>query len=180
MILLLSLFWNFYSRASYEARPKSRFLKELKIDFYSRASYEARLAGPVTMRKGEVRISTHAPHTRRDIYYGDMTGLAVISTHAPHTRRDWSRKSRFDYYWPISTHAPHTRRDLIPFYVDEVLPDFYSRASYEARRVCCPLCYEEVTFLLTRLIRGATSLLLTVGCSVLFLLTRLIRGATLD
>ena len=134
MILLLSLFWNFYSRASYEARPKSRFLKELKIDFYSRASYEARLAGPVTMRKGEVRISTHAPHTRRDIYYGDMTGLAVISTHAPHTRRDWSRKSRFDYYWPISTHAPHTRRDLIPFYVDEVLPDFYSRASYEARR----------------------------------------------
>ena len=33
-------------------------------------------------------ISTHAPHTRRDLFDGALADEIDISTHAPHTRRD--------------------------------------------------------------------------------------------
>ena len=100
-------------------------------------------------------ISTHAPHTRRDVIISKKKEQSCISTHAPHTRRDFrSRTIRLIII--ISTHAPHTRRDvsLIVFNTFEGL------------------------FLLTRLIRGATKVRENTEQTRGFLLTRLIRGAT--
>ena len=80
------------------------------LNFYSRASYEARHSHSYCTMP-TLKISTHAPHTRRDCLpetvfilqhkflltrlirgatYTEhqLLSAALISTHAPHTRRD--------------------------------------------------------------------------------------------
>ena len=89
--------------------------------FYSRASYEARLwIYPV--RKRWIRISTHAPHTRRDLdrLYWDAGG------HNFYSRASYeARLAKGDVYM------------ILPKY-------FYSRASYEARRPLWPLPFPTI------------------------------------
>ena len=187
-----------------------------------RASYEARLK---KTRYDDLKpdISTHAPHTRRDIFTPQCVprcrDFYSRASYEARPARNWRRHQFLQFlltrlirgatYSPlnvcqdveISTHAPHTRRDQrgtgggISFY------NFYSRASYEARRrtVCCRGGQAE--FLLTRLIRGATISRRMIPWKMRisthaphtrrdwafghawglpqFLLTRLIRGATL-
>ena len=79
-----------------------------------------------------------------------------ISTHAPLTRRDAHVPAGFKPFL-ISTHAPLTRRDESGGVFQSSLKDFYSRASYEARHSIWSVSYGAITFLLTRLLRGATS-----------------------
>ena len=57
-------------------------------------------------------ISTHAPHTGRDVATARTQIGYVISTHAPHTGRDLLDVPSV-VIMPISTHAPHTGRDWV-------------------------------------------------------------------
>ena len=56
----------------------------------------------------------------------------------------------------ISTHAPHARRDGQPLRLYTAAGNFYSRASCEARRFWSVGLRSTISFLLTRLMRGAT------------------------
>ena len=146
-------------------------------------------------------ISTHTPHTRRDIHDLFKQRRFWISTHTPHTRRDFqtvrplfsfpqfllTRLIRgvtgftffFWFFFKISTHTPHTRRDIDGA---EKLSDennFYSHASYEAWPARPPRTRRTPQFLLTRLIRGVTRCIPASRIIFSFLLTRLIRGVTI-
>ena len=59
----------------------------------------------------------------------------------------------------ISTHAPLARRDLCVARYEHTYQHFYSRASCEARRIFSAITLNLLTFLLTRLLRGATTIL---------------------
>ena len=88
----------------------------------------------------------------------NCSSLAIfrnISTHTRHTRLDYNACKNKNTLC-ISTHTPHTRRDY---------------------RVC-KKNKKRIKFLLTRLIRGVTSLKNLISGSLAFLLTRLIRGVT--
>ena len=79
----------------------------------------------------------------------------------------------------ISTHTPLTRRDMLPSWLVLVLLNFYSHASYEARRrsIVTPETRREIsthTPLTRRDIRRTEK----GGPAGRFLLTRLLRGAT--
>ena len=113
-------------------------------------------------------ISTHAPHTRRDLDEHNRRFICSISTHAPHTRRDQNLSAVFS--------SEARRQPNYPYAA--ATKDFYSRASYEARLSRKRFIYWVQEFLLTRLIRGATMMLKSLQMNCLFLLTRLIRGAT--
>ena len=83
----IDIAFNFYSRASCEARPKQdRFLRCHQI-------------------------STHAPRVRRDQLFQLCQDFPIISTHAPRVRRDFMYCAR-DADLDISTHAPRVRRDV--------------------------------------------------------------------
>ena len=82
----------------------------LKYDFYSRASCEARL-NITKARKFSVEISTHAPHARRGHNQIKAIDNAKISTHAPHARRGQVGEGE-TIPLTISTHAPHARRGI--------------------------------------------------------------------
>ena len=147
----------------------------------------------------EVAISTHTPHTRHDQFIFGVFEFSFISTHTPHTRHDHSPcrsprrciisthtpHTRHDWWWvkthtawQISTHTPHTRHDGLWCVYDYGIIHFYSHASYEAwlhRQFCMPYINE---FLLTRLIRGMTTIKQCWTSTPKFLLTRLIRGMT--
>ena len=101
-------------------------------DFYSHAPCGARLVHPVYKRIPP-RISTHTPRAGRD---GTLTACrqdGVISTHTPRAGRDKEAKAD-KATLNISTHTPLTRRDQF----------FHTIPS------------DIFTFLLTRLLRGAT------------------------
>ena len=57
----------------------------------------------------------------------------------------------------ISTHAPLARRDMPALFCIQSYMDFYSRASYEARQLRRQRSKSAKQFLLTRLMRGATT-----------------------
>ena len=78
----------------------------------------------------------------------------------------------------ISTHAPLARRDHLRKQSKHARHDFYSRASCEARLPTTVASPFGVSFLLTRLLRGATTIPAALLKFYLFLLTRLLRGAT--
>ena len=105
----------------------------LSYHFYSHASCEARLLLSLVIIL-EIRISTHTPLARRDLAGTPCQFCPPISTHTPLARRDL-----------------HTRND-IRFQVN-----FYSHASCEARLCTSEMRSSYPQFLLTRLLRGATS-----------------------
>ena len=100
--------------------------------FYSHASCEARLCRGLSPAFVYV-ISTHTPLARRDGGSCKRSILNCISTHTPLARRDFSVSSS-DSADEISTHTPLARRDLT------------GGSEFTIFR-----------FLLTRLLRGATS-----------------------
>ena len=145
---------DFYSRASYEARParnwrRHQFLQFLLTRLIRGATKNSLLPGWTS------RISTHAPHTRRDDFKAHDSledanfysrasyearlgirpclGIAAISTHAPHTRRDscvaswWAGSCKF-----LLTRLIRGATDLSDIRI-RFPKDLYSRASYEAR-----------------------------------------------
>ena len=123
-------------------------------------------------------ISTHTPLTRRDSRYkSSMIGVSNFYSHASYEARrknvlQITRISKFlltrllrgatgcfpssNYYYTISTHTPLTRRDSR--YKSSMIgvSNFYSHASYEARRDVWHDGGYINGFLLTRLLRGAT------------------------
>ena len=60
---------------------------------------------------GNIYISTHTPHARRDEQQIEKTRQFAISTHTPHARRDSDNGIKFLMFKFISTHTPHARRD---------------------------------------------------------------------
>ena len=125
--------FNFYSRASCEARPKTRQGNYEKVlYFYSRASCEARLMCLVvwsgiidfySRASCEARPVRDPIYARRFHFYSrascearlhvlrSLSRPPCISTHAPLARRDmWPHCSPM-ILREISTHAPLARRD---------------------------------------------------------------------
>ena len=100
-----------------------------------------------------------------------------ISTHAPLARCDivneWFRDQNLNFYSRTSCEV----RLTLAIFIDMHL-NFYSRTSCEVRRL--PLNARNVmnTFLLTHLLRGATSNAKRTNLIDRFLLTHLLRGAT--
>ena len=145
--------FDFYSRASCEARHISLAQSCALGTFYSRASCEARQPWrskrrhlPTFLLTRLMRGATERRSWRYSLYWFLLTRLMRgatfvpyrlvwehwISTHAPHARRD----GRHLPYWSmaaISTHAPHARRDTSTGRIAEIIKNFYSRASCEAR-----------------------------------------------
>ena len=78
----------------------------------------------------------------------------------------------------ISTHTPLARRDLFFCFIYFIFHNFYSHASCEARLPLRSCSLPARSFLLTRLLRGATFTCSTYPSDRPFLLTRLLRGAT--
>ena len=123
-------------------------------------------------------ISTHTPLARRDILASPRRLMLLISTHTPLARRDGQ-------FWnlgktpKISTHTPLARRDrchLAPFHQEG---NFYSHASCEARRLSGSFKEIRKTFLLTRLLRGATKTLINFsGITIISTHTPLARRDT--
>ena len=121
-----------------------------------RASYEARLK---KTRYDDLKpdISTPAPHTRRDIFTPQCVprcrDFYSRASYEARPARNWRRHQFLQFLltrlirgatisrrmipWKmrISTHAPHTRRDFPLRHLETSLQYFYSRASYEARRM---------------------------------------------
>ena len=81
----------------------------------------------------------------------------VISTHTPLARRDQGESINGTPLRGISTHTPLARRDHQGYNVEPHPKDFYSHASCEARQLEPRWCDVIIEFLLTRLLRGATT-----------------------
>ena len=79
-----------------------------------------------------------------------------ISTHTPLARRDLFLASNMSITMYFYSHASCEARPLGTI-TPTLAPDFYSHASCEARRRLNQLCKNDLKFLLTRLLRGATS-----------------------
>ena len=103
------------------------------VDFYSRTSCEVRLDDKKGFGAGTL-ISTHAPLARCDKMIGMKTNITKISTHAPLARCDICSKII------LSTTL-----------------NFYSRTSCEVRLNKNSFINVSPKFLLTHLLRGATS-----------------------
>ena len=125
-------------------------------------------------------ISTHTPHTRCDI--NSFLFFHILSDFYSHTsyevRLDTLRLCLFfqvfllthlirgatlclllhNFLMLISTHTPHTRCDQRGRRIYTNYNNFYSHTSYEVRLNANTLYVIEDIFLLTHLIRGATSL----------------------
>ena len=101
--------------------------------FYSHASCEARPTSSSPKIKYTVFLLTRLLRGAT-VYIAKAIGAAMISTHTPLARRDYAWRKK-DETIKISTHTPLARRDT-----GTVLP-----------------CHYSLTFLLTRLLRGATS-----------------------
>ena len=147
---------HFYSRASREARLFNNSPVEFWRHFYSRASREARPAC---------------------VFDFSLAYLLFLLT-----RLSRGATASCNVAFPasmISTHAPLARRDNCSHFNKPKKHNFYSRASREARLAGrCPRIYIQ-RFLLTRLSRGATTLIHVHPYIGQFLLTRLSRGATI-
>ena len=106
--------------------------------------------------------------------------VGKISTHAPHARRDisikWEPYFAFYFYSRASCEARRRKRKNLC-----KRSNFYSRASCEARPDFNHSNPSTFAFLLTRLMRGATRAGNFTECQKMgFLLTRLMRGATVN
>ena len=100
-------------------------------------------------------ISTHTPLARRDEKDARGGTRYQISTHTPLARRDgyWVlyQQHRDNFYSHASCEARHQNlKDPLE------TPNFYSHASCEARQLQTIKKFCVNTFLLTRLLRGAT------------------------
>ena len=101
---------------------------------------------------------------------------SAISTHAPLARRDYNQYHYSNDY-EISTHAPLARRDITRPYTLLLFSFLLTRLSRGATTLIHVHPYIG-QFLLTRLSRGATIAVFNVPKTETFLLTRLSRGAT--
>ena len=146
---------HFYSRASCEARQTRASFLRIYTHFYSRASCEARLEVPIAHTYNFL-ISTHAPLARRDIFviftvWRPMDFYSRASCEARPYLMGWDSDNSHFY----SRASCEARRGIGSQNLFKT--NFYSRASCEARqemRICPRFLY---LFLLTRLLRGATS-----------------------
>ena len=145
---------HFYSRASCEARRLFLHTPCRLQNFYSRASCEARpFLLYLVLIIGIFLLTRLLRGATKDLK--ESHAYLHISTHAPLARRDISSLANAPKLNDISTHAPLARRDVVE--------TENNRGS---------------EFLLTRLLRGATSSSTLCFSSLIFLLTRLLRGAT--
>ena len=146
-------------------------------------------------------ISTHTPHARCDNLFSlsDICWNIFLLTHL--MRGATYGFIYFSIILCISTHTPHARCDLSTailtgfpenFYshtscevrlyagkFDTSTRNFYSHTSCEVRLYTIPIPWIFYIFLLTHLMRGATSTNSYSFAWVWFLLTHLMRGATL-
>ena len=110
------------------------------------------------MQKATKRISTHAPHARRDSQRKEkeMIFNNFYSRASCEARHHWTKreKTKLDFYSRASCEA---RLFLNSCQSSQLISNFYSRASCEARLNDVPDSMERIKFLLTRLMRGATS-----------------------
>ena len=132
----------------------SRFPDTLKIDFYSHASYEARpAAGPTISAAGNFYSHASYEARRHGANGSRRTGRFLLTRLL---RGATYEQFRNPQNMLISTHTPLTRRDAeLP--ADQISDrNFYSHASYEARHAFAFIGKSTFSFLLTRLLRGAT------------------------
>ena len=193
------IIFNFYSRASCEARQNCTASSPIfKIFLLTRLLRGA--TNGIYLFGMNCRISTHAPLARRDAPISAVLSRSSISTHAPLARRDCDRRELFAPH-PISTHAPLARRDgrdfrrIKPTYIyfysrascEARLPlqnlsskhyYFYSRASCEARPTPSDSKIVETYFYSRASCEARLYLLYFFKTTSPFLLTRLLRGAT--
>ena len=57
-----------------------------------------------------MNISTHTPHTGRDVDIIEYIGIITISTHTPHTGRDEINFAEYRQLEYFNSHAPHGAR----------------------------------------------------------------------
>ena len=125
---------NFYSRASYEARLSQSAVDTLIfLDFYSRASYEARRQMEVLKIFRCLFLLTRLIRgaTLLSLFFSFLILIFLLTR--------------------LIRGATDSAASLI-----RRMENFYSRASYEARRYLARQAVSWTEFLLTRLIRGAT------------------------
>ena len=94
---------------------------------------------------------------------GGVPENAEKFTHAPHARRGFFPICRETHLLYFYSRASCEARHSIPQIFDG-MPNFYSRASCEARQWQVRIKRRRKTFLLTRLMRGATDL--TAACII--------------
>ena len=192
---------DFYSHASCEARRAQFPIFGVPQYFYSHASCEARRIARQYYDEHK-DISTHTPLARRDVFTpATVTSPFDFYSHASCEARPATtiaaELGSFDFY----SHASCEARPRYKLSIGAVT-NFYSHASCEARLPpeFTPLINRK-EFLLTRLLRGATTYSITLSLSLTisthtplarrditlvvnkpiinkFLLTRLLRGAT--
>ena len=147
---------HFYSRASCEARRLFLHTPCRLQNFYSRASCEARpFLLYLVLIIGIFLLTRLLRGATKDLK--ESHAYLHISTHAPLARRDISSLANAPKLNDISTHAPLARRDRYSGRWSLLSGDFYSRASCEARLPELHRHVRALPFLLTRLLRGATS-----------------------
>ena len=146
---------DFYSHASCEARQLNPLTLPLLLYFYSHASCEARLIFISLFLQILAFLLTR-------LLRGATLRMAFqiqkmyISTHTPLARRDLPDLKEFRSITHFYSHASCEARRAVPAKKNNI-PYFYSHASCEARLVDVAHKVFNVTFLLTRLLRGATA-----------------------
>ena len=106
-----------------------------------------------------------------------MSKKNAISTHAPHTRRDCFVEIPFNFSPDFYSRASYEAR-LTKIKKMNTTGNFYSRASYEARLDDVKMAEDAQDFYSRASYEARLFLLFRVLLLQEFLLTRLIRGAT--
>ena len=147
---------NFNPRAPYGARRGLGDLAPLVFfDFNPRAPYGARPAG-CSCCGSTIRFQPTRPIRGATTILLKLPPPSTISTHAPHTGRDIRTARNVDKIPVISTHAPHTGRDCLYRADGSSQYHFNPRAPYGARPTVYPNSVSWSIFQPTRPIRGAT------------------------
>ena len=146
---------HFYSHAPCGARQFESRKPKARVHFYSHASCEARPL-PDFLKFWTRPISTHTPLARRDLRLAFATQALYENfySHASCEARQVNTKG-YPALVNFYSHASCEAR-LLFLRSESYCMDFYSHASCEARRRFQKRCKSSFTFLLTRLLRGAT------------------------
>ena len=153
--ILPTTFTFLLTRLMRGATKKLLLILEKKSNFYSRASCEARLIPQQRSNRFArfllTRLMRGATRSREVVLLTN-----IISTHAPHARRDGHIRAFLRSWENFYSRASCEARP--PCYGSQCrITHFYSRASCEARLMWSEMQDSNLLFLLTRLMRGATS-----------------------
>ena len=162
--LFQSLLRYFYSHTSCEVwrrddRPRPRYQH-----FYSHTSCEV---WPISVNFQFIHQSFLLTHLMRGVTKTQQKSRlsCTISTHTPHARCD---KRRF--YYKCSAYIYFYSHTSCEVWLDSKSPnftalDFYSHTSCEVWHIGVQLFSAIISFLLTHLMRGVTTRMLTIGQS---------------